>query len=113
MPQLIMSNTTAERRFFLCSGQAVIASQLDKYPDSHVMGELCYRDHKGYKVTMLARWDVSFSTSDAIPNHPEIDMYLIGDALDIKCRHATCSNKKRWEMGKAAIRQIVKMYVSE
>jgi hypothetical protein len=107
-----MSNTT-DRRFFLCSGQAVIAAHLYKYPNSHVMGELCYREYKGVKVTMFARWNVSVSTCDEMPSHPDIDVLLIGDALDINCRHAACKNKKRWEIGRAAIQQIIKSYVPE
>lgn len=107
-----MSNT-ADRRFFLCSGPAVFAAELDKYPDSHVMGELCYRDYKGGKVTAFARWDVSVSTKDAVPSDPEIDLYLFGDATDIKCRHSACKNKKRWEIARSALKQIARTYVAE
>lgn len=78
------------------------------------MGELCYREYYGGKVTVLARWDVSISTKDDMPINPEIDMYLIGDARDIKCRCPGCKNKGRWEIGRAAIKQVLKHnYVNE
>lgn len=77
------------------------------------MGELCYREYRGSKVTALARWDASVSTKDSMPINPEIDMYLIGDARAIKCRCPGCTNKVRWEIGKAATQIIIKTYSAE
>lgn len=105
-----MSNSTSKRRFFLCTGQAVTAEQLEKYPASHVIGEMCYRMDEGRKVTALARWNVSVSTKDGMPSNPDIDVYLIGDARDIKCRCSGCVNKERWEIGKAAFLQLMSRY---
>jgi hypothetical protein len=95
--------TISPRKFFLCTGQAIIAEELEKHPDSHIIGELCYRPDEGKRVTALARWDVSVNTKDPLPEDPSIDVYLIGDARDIKCRCAGCTNKARWEIGKAAL----------
>jgi len=102
-----------QRRFFLCTGQALEASQLGKYPNSHIIGELCYRLDGGMRVTALARWEFSLSTKDELPEKPNVDVYLIGDARDIKCRNNGCRNKERWEIGKAAVRMVFRKYLPE
>jgi hypothetical protein len=103
----------SDRKYFLCTGQAVTADHLTEHPSSHVIGELCYRLHDGQMVTALARWDVSVKTQDALPADPEIDLYLIGDAKDIKCRCAGCKNKTGWRIGKAAVNGLIRKYVPE
>jgi hypothetical protein len=103
----------SDRKYFLCTGQAVTADQLSEHPDSHIIGELCYRLDDGQRVTALARWDVSIKTHDALPTNPEIDIYLIGDAKDIKCRDLACKNKAGWRIGKAAVQLIVRKYAPE
>ena len=99
-----------DRRFFLCTGEAVTAEQLYRYPDSHIIGELRYVVDEGRRVTALARWECSVSTRDDLPLKPDVDVYLIGDARDIKCRCPGCTNKERWEIGQAAFLQLMSRY---
>ena len=112
-----MSNKTG-RRFFLCTGEAVTADQLSAFPNSHIIGELRYVFDEGHRVTALARWDVSVRTCDEPPIKPDVDVYIIGDARDIKCRHVEkigsekkrCENKERWEIGQGALLQLMSRY---
>jgi hypothetical protein len=101
----------ADHKYFLCTGQAVTADQLSHYPNSHIIGELTHVVDEGRKVTALARWDVSISTKDPLPETPEIDCHMIGDARNIRCRYPTrCENRERWEIGKAAFLQLMSRY---
>lgn len=100
-----------KRRFFLCTGQCVVNDDLYKYPNSHIIGELCYLTDEGRKVSALARYEVSVSTAAVPPIKPEIDVYLIGDARRIKCRFPKkCKRSERWEIGKKAFLQLVQRY---
>lgn len=101
------------RRYFLCTGQCVEYAELYKYPDSHIIGHLRYAVDEGRKVTALARWDVSTKANEVPPLEPVIDVDLIGDARNIRCRHAGCERSQRWEIGKAAYEQLVKRYRKE
>jgi hypothetical protein len=98
------------RRFLLCTGQAILDDQLEKFPNSHIIGELLYVSDEGHKVTALARWETSCSTHLMPPIKPDVDVYLIGDARDIKCRYSGCRNKERWEIGQAAYMQLISHY---
>ena len=98
----------SDRKFFLCSGQAVTVEQLEKYPDSHVLGELRYLSDEGRKVTALAVYEVSLSIKDVPETLPEIRVEIIGDARRIKC--TCCKNRERWEIGKAAFLQLMSRY---
>jgi hypothetical protein len=98
------------RRFLLCTGQAVLDDQLQKYPSSHIIGELLYVLDEGKKITALARWETSVSACVELPMKPEVDVYLIGDARDIKCRFIGCKNKERWEIGQAAFMRLMSHY---
>lgn len=89
------------RRFFLCTGQCVMTEQLGQYPDSHIIGELRYVVDEGRKVTALARYEVSVNAANPPTALPKIDVYLVGDARQIKCRYPKCKNLERWEIGKA------------
>jgi|SRR5919109_2232266 hypothetical protein len=111
--RLFVARSSLHHRYFLCTGQAVTADHLSEHPASHIIGELCFRLYDGKQVTALARWDVSIKTQDPLPADPEIDVYLIGDAKDIKCRASNCKNKTGWRIGKAAIQQILRKYVPE
>jgi hypothetical protein len=104
-----MSNST-KRRFFLCTGEAVTVEELRDYPNSHIIGELCYVLDEGRKVTALARWDSSFGTYAVPPSDPDVDVYLIGDARNIQCRFPGCAHKERWEIGQAAYMQLMSRY---
>ena len=44
------------------------------------------------------------------PINPEIDVILVGDAREIKCRAGGCTRKERWEIGKAAFMQLMQRY---
>lgn len=100
----------SDRRFFLCTGEAITADRLHLYPSSHIIGELRYVLDEGRKVTALARWEFSFSTLQDPPIKPDVDIYLIGDARDIKCRWSGCLNKERWEIGQAGFMQLMSRY---
>jgi hypothetical protein len=107
---------SSDRKYMLCTGQAVTADHLAEYPNSHIIGELCYRLDEGQRVTALERWETSISTKDVLPIRVELDMCLIGDARDIKCRYPgelKCRNQTRWEIGKAAIKVLIGKYMPE
>jgi hypothetical protein len=97
-------------RYFLCTGECVKYEDLHLYADSHIIGELRYVVDEGRKVTALARYDVSVSASLVPPIDPEIDVLLVGDAREIKCRAVGCVRKERWEIGKAAFMQLMQRY---
>lgn len=90
-------------KYMLCTGEGVLYEDLYKYPNSHIIGHLRYVVDEGKKVTALARWEVSVSANVVPPLEPVIDCELVGDARNIKCRHADCKNTVRWEIGKAAL----------
>lgn len=97
-------------RYFLCTGECVKYEDLHLYPHSHIMGELRHVVDEGHKVTALARYEVSVSAANVPPLNPEIDVLLIGDARNIKCRSAGCEHRQRWEIGKAAFMQLMSRY---
>lgn len=99
-----------EPRFFLCTGECVKYDELHQYPDSHILGHLCYVTDEGKPVTALARWDVSVACQVVPPLTPVIDCFLIGDARAIRCRYPECHNKQRWEIGKAAFMVLMSRY---
>jgi hypothetical protein len=99
--------TTADKRYFMCNGRAVKYTDLYKHPNLHIIGDLRYLVDEGKRVTALARWEKSHPTDAVPPIDPEIDLYIIGDARSIKCRHAGCDRHPRWEMGKAAISALL------
>jgi hypothetical protein len=101
------------RRYFLCTGQCVDYNDLYKHPESHIIGHLRYVSDEGRKVTALARWEVSTSAADVPPLVPIIDVDIIGDARNIRCRHKGCSHTQKWEIGKAAFEQLMKRYQQE
>jgi len=99
------------RKFILCTGECVQADHLSDYPNSHIIGELRYLSDDGLKVTSLARWEESISTNAALPINPEVDIDVIGDARNIKCRYPRCRNKKKdWKIGRAALVQLSQRY---
>ena len=95
-----------ERRFFLCTGQCVTADKLAQYPNSHILGELCYVVDEGRRVTALAVWDVSVPAGLGamldIKKKPRIRIEVTGDARKIICTYPGCLREERWEIGKAA-----------
>ena len=100
-----------EKRYFLCTGECVTYKDLYKYPDSHIIGHLRYVVDEGRKVTALARWEVSVSAVMVPPLEPVIDMDIVGDARNIKCRYpGGCKHTVRWEIGKAAFLQLMSRY---
>jgi len=99
-----------ERRFFLCTGQCVKYSDLHKYPESHILGELRYVTDESRQVTALALYETPVSAVTVPPLKPVIVVYIIGDARLIKCRFADCTKLQRWEIGKAAFEQLMQRY---
>jgi hypothetical protein len=102
-----------ELRFFLCTGECVRYSDLSKYPNSHIIGHLCYVTDEDKRVTALARWEASVSTIQVPPLKPLIDCMMIGDVRNIKCRYPGCNRKERWEIGKAAFLALMSRYGKE
>jgi len=103
-----------ERRFMLCTGRVVRASELHKFAGSHIhiIGELCYMTDEGRRVTALAFWEVSTPSDQVPPVKTEIVDYKIGDTRLIHCRHGVgtpgrCTNKQRWEIGKSGIAALM------
>lgn len=94
---------TNPTKYMLCTGECVLYEDLYKHPNSHIIGHLRYVVDEQKKVTALARWDVSESAGVVPPLEPVIDCEFIGDARNIKCKHADCTNTVRWEIGKAAL----------
>jgi hypothetical protein len=101
---------TKPRKFFLCTGIAVEYKDLYKHPGAHIIGHLQYLTDEGRKITALARWEKSVTTQEVPPLLPEIDVYLIGDARQIKCRFPGCIRRERWEIGKAAFLVLMSRY---
>ncbi len=104
-------SSLAGRRFFLCTGQCVTFDQLEKYPRSHIIGELRYVTDEGRKVTTLAVYEASVSSRDAPVVLPPIRVEIIGDARQIKCTR--CHHRERWEIGKAAFMALMQRYRNE
>lgn len=100
-----------QRKFFLCTGQAVPADQLRNYPRSHIIGELRYLLDEGHKVTALALYETARFVTDVPHDVPEIRAEIIGDARRMKC--TWCENSERWEIGTAAVRQLISKYQPE
>lgn len=93
----------SEPRYMLCTGECVLYRDLYKHPHSHIIGHLRYVGDEGKRVTALARWDVSIGANVVPPLDPVVDAEIVGDARNIRCRHADCKNMVRWEIGKAAL----------
>jgi hypothetical protein len=104
-----MSTSKNERRFFLCNGERVSADNLRKYPKSHIIGELRYLIEDGERLSALAIYEVSLESSIVPPMDVHIRVEIIGDAREIRC---TCCHHqyKRWQIGKAALRQLLQRY---
>lgn len=100
-----------ERRFFLCTGQCVKYSELYKYPDSHILGELRYLTDEGRRVTALALYLVPTCATEVPPLRPKIVLNIIGDARGIECRGKAddkqCANVQRWELGRAGFLALI------
>lgn len=90
-------------KYMLCTGEVVLYEDLFKYPGAHIIGHLRYVYDEGKRVTALARWDVSVSAGVVPPIEPVVDVDIVGDARNIRCRCADCENTVRWEIGKAAL----------
>lgn len=91
----------SERRFFLCTGQCVKYSDLHKYPESHILGELRYVTDEGRKVTSLALYLTPIGAGVVPPVNPVVVAYIVGDARMIRCRVAGCDKSQRWGLGRA------------
>lgn len=96
-----------ERKFFLCTGQCVKSSDLHKYPESHIIGELRYMTDEGRKVTSLALYEKPVYAGTVPPIKPVILVYIIGDARLIKCRYEDCTRSQRWELGRAGFLSLM------
>lgn len=108
LSESLPSSSLLGRRFFLCTGQCVTFDQLDKYPHSHILGELRYVMDEDRKVTALAVYELSLPVEDPPIALPPVRVELIGDARRIKC--TCCLHRERWEIGKAAFLALRKRY---
>jgi hypothetical protein len=86
----------------------VTFDQLEKYPHSHIIGELRYVTDEGRKVTALAVYEKSVLIEDPPVILPPIRVEIIGDARRIKC--TCCHHRERWEIGKAAFMALMQRY---
>ncbi len=82
-------------------------SDLHKYADSHILGELRYITDEGRKVTALALYETPVSAGTVPPVKPVIIVHIIGDARLIKCRYADCTKSQRWELGRAGFLSLM------
>ena len=106
------SKPARERKYFLCSGQCVLAQDLRNYPDSHVLGDLRVVMDEGEKVTALAVYERPVSTQQAFnPEIMAIRVWLIGDARGLRCAlcgHGGRERRQRWELGTSGYKALVK-----
>ena len=92
-------------RYFLCTGQCVTAERFDKYPNSHIIGELRYIVDEGEQVTAFALYDKPLTTTGIVlPGIQRIRTWHIGDARGIECW--ICGKAQRWEIGNSAYRAL-------
>jgi hypothetical protein len=84
--------------------------KLHEHPQAHILGELHHVTDEGRKVTGLAIYEQSVPASNVPPLNPAIRLVVVGDARQIKCTHAGCVRKERWEIGKAAFLALVQRY---
>jgi hypothetical protein len=113
-PIQIITNTMtkkSDRLFFLCTGQAVGMDWLTKHPGSHIIGELIHILEEQVTVTALALYEVSVAIASPPATMPPLRMEIVGNARKIKC--TCCDNLSKWHMGKAAINNVIRMYVNE
>jgi hypothetical protein len=102
------SSSLLGRRFFLCTGQIVTFDKLDKYPHSHIIGELRVVTDEGRKVTALAVYELSLSVEDPPIALPPVRVEIIGDARKIKC--TCCIHRERWEISKNVALALLQRY---
>jgi hypothetical protein len=102
---------SSDRKFFLCSGQAVSAEQLGRYPASHIIGELRYLLDEGKRVTALAVYEISRRVTNVPDEMPDVRAEIIGDARRIRC--TCCDRRERWEIGQAAVNVLLRKYAPE
>jgi len=105
---LLPASSLLGRRFMLCTGQCVTFLDLEKYPHSHILGELRYITDEGRKVVVLAVYETSLSVKDVPVALPPIRVEIIGDARRIKC--TCCIRRERWEIGKNAFLALMRKY---
>ncbi len=108
--QINMSKKS-DRLFFLCTEVAVGAGWLSKHPQSHIIGELVRVPDDEIMVTALAYYETSVPVISPPEVLPPIRMEIIGNARRIKC--TCCKRLVRWEISKAAARNVIKKYAPE
>jgi len=108
--QIYMSKKS-DRLFFLCTEIAVGADWLSKHPHSHIVGELVRVPDNDVMVTALAYYETSRPAINPPEMMPPVRMEIIGDARKIKC--TCCKRLVRWEISKAAARNVIKKYTPE
>lgn len=69
--------------------------------------------YDGQSIMVLARWEVSTCASAVPPLDPVIDMEIIGDVRNMKCRYPNCKRVQKWELGKAAFLVLMSRYNTE
>jgi len=106
-----MTASTSTRKFFLCTGQCVLADELGNYPNSHIIGEVHYVMDEGQRVTALAVYETSLPSSIIPASEPRIRVEVIGDARRIQCTVSYCNHFiKRWEIGRLTFLQLSRRY---
>jgi hypothetical protein len=102
--------STRHRKFVLCTGQTVISTDLAKYGNSHIVGELHLLPRDGIKVTVCAVYERSLHVDDVPTVMPAIHVYAIGDAV-IKC--TLCEFRRDWEISRTSFFLLIsRMYIN-
>lgn len=96
---------TRDRKFVLCTGQAVTLENLQQHPGAHIIGEIHYMPEEGVNVSALAVYERSRSVADVPASRPPIRVEIIGDARNIHC--TCCHKRRRWEMSRTAISVLI------
>jgi len=96
------------RRFFLCNGHTVTFDLLERYPHSHIIGELKHMEYDDRRIIALAVYETSLPVNDQPVIVPPIRVEIIGDARRIKCTR--CPHCERWEIGKGAFLAFMRRY---
>jgi hypothetical protein len=106
----IMSNSFHVRKFVLCTGQVVKTDELQQYPRSHIIGEVCYigLSDQARKFASLALYEMSVSVDNVPETTPEIRADVLGDARNIRC--TCCRHKRRWDITRAALLQRMALF---
>lgn len=100
-----------DKRYYLCTGKAVLYKDLYLHANDHIIGETRRILDEGDTVIALALYETPVSAGQVPPIDPEIMLYQIGDARRIKCRYKDCTHRVRWEIGEKAKNALIRRHI--